>query len=193
MDITKLPGVFSPNGNVQVEAFSPEQTKTSLLDVTDVVTLSAKDKDKSREELIEETLLLSLIDRMDKLEGAVERLEKMGGTPHPVAPSPVSQIAADDTGKNPDGLASSNAFTPVTLIETPEDSPAKSPQAQADFITSKYFSAASFFDPSIGKNLDVVVGEAPQGGSGAAAGAAGVGAAAGIAAGAGAGLGSIKG
>ncbi|MBI4772891.1 MAG: hypothetical protein HY788_01705 [Deltaproteobacteria bacterium] len=169
---------------------SPEQTKSSIFDVTDVVSLSGNNKGKPRQELIEETLLVSLMDRMQKLEGVVERLEKMEVTPHTVAPSPMSQISVDDTARSSDGPAASSRFTPVTMIETPESSPAKSPQAQADIIPSKYFGAASFIDPGIGRNLDVVVGEAPLGGPGAAASAAGVGAVAGIASGPG--LGAIK-
>jgi len=191
VDVTKIPGIFSPIGNVQVSVSGPEQAKAPLFDVTDVVSLSCKDKNKPRRELIEEALLFSLMDRMQKLEGVVERLERMEVTPHPVTPSPMSRITVDDAAKSSYGVAASSHFTPITMIETPESSPAKSPQAQTDFITSKYFGAASFFDPSIGLNLDVVVGEAPQGGPAAALSPAGMGAPAGI--GSGPGIGAIKG
>ena len=153
MDVTKLSDVFSSIENVQVEVFSPEHTQAPILDVTDVVSLSGENKNESRQELIEETLLLSLMDRMQKLEGAVERLEQMTAIPyHPVPPSPMSQAASgDDTGGNQGGLASSNTFTPVPVTQTSENSSATSPQAQADLISSKYSSVTSSLHSSIGK------------------------------------------
>lgn len=182
MDVTKLSGVFSSTGNIQMEVFSPEHTQAPILDVTDVVSLSGENKDGSRQELIEETLLLSLMDRMDKLEGVVERLEQMTAIPyHPVAPPMSQNTTGDDTGLHQGVFAPAGTFTPVPVTAEPgEDSPIASPQARADVIASRYSSVTSSLDSSIGNNVDVVVGDAVQGGMDAAAGIGGVAAAAGM-------------